>query len=83
MIEVLIVAFAFSLGWFVSGNYIGSIMRKNRAIEQEPNKREEAPTEREMKWHLVHIRDDTGSLCGLLCITNGLLAALVALLLMK
>jgi hypothetical protein len=83
MEKLFIAAIAYFAGWFISGRTIGSIMVKNRLIEQNPNRQEEPPTDRELKWHVVHIRDDLGSLCGLLCITNGILAAILAILILR
>ena len=78
-----IVAGAYFMGWLISSRTIAKIMIRNRSIEQNPNRQEDPPSDREVKWQVVHIRDDIGSLCGLLCVTNGLLAAIVTLLLLK
>lgn len=83
METLFIVAIAYLAGWFISNRTIAKIMVKNRLIEQNPNQQEDAPTDRELKWQVVHIRDDIGSLCGLLCVTNGILSAILALIILK
>ena len=83
METLFIVAIAYLAGWFISGRTIAKIMVKNRLTEQNPNRQEDAPTDRELKWQVVHIRDDIGSLCGLLCVTNGILSAILALIILK
>ena len=83
METLFIVAIAYLAGWFISGRTIAKIMVKNRLTEQNPNRQEDAPTDRELKWQVVHIRDDIGSLCGLLCVTNGLLAAILVAIFLK
>ena len=67
----------------ISGAVIRHVMKSNRITEDNPNQKTPPPSENEMKWHLVHMRDDIGSIAGVLCLTNGLLAAIVILLLLR
>jgi hypothetical protein len=59
---------------------IHHMMAFNRTDETPRNQATPAPTDQEMAWHVVHIRDDVGSLCGLLGVANLLLAAILAVL---
>jgi len=72
--------FAFGVGCFLSAVICNYILSKNRKTESEPNKTIPAPSENEMKWHVVHIRDDLGLICTMLVVANGLLTAIAALL---
>jgi hypothetical protein len=56
------------------------MMATNRTVETPRNQTTPAPTDQEIAWHVVHIRDDVGSLCGLLGVANLLLAAILAVL---
>lgn len=83
MSSLQLAAIAFPLGIFATVFVASFALSKTRRIENIPNKTTEAPSDREMKWHLVHIRDDMSSTFGALCITNGLLAVIAALLLLR
>ena len=54
-----------------------------RSREHKPNEAEAPPSRRALAWHLVHVRDDIAALViigpGL---TNGLLAAILVVLVM-
>ena len=81
------VAIAYVVGAFIAGGYLSSltmlfITTSNRRKEHGPNESIPAPLRNAMSWHVVHIRDDVGAICSLLVITNGLLAALVTILLL-
>ena len=78
-----VVIIAFLIGSLFSAFAVHRTAKGNRKSEDQPNRTTEAPTSNEMKWHVVHIRDDMGALCVLLGITNGLLAAVVALLIFR
>lgn len=68
---------AFSVGAILTGFVVHWIMARNRYAEADPNKTLAAPSQNELAWHLVHVRDDVGSLLGAVAITNGLLAAIL------
>jgi hypothetical protein len=57
---------------------MGYIADHNRRTECDKNETIAAPSNQEISWQIVHIRDDIGSLCGVLSITNMLLAAILA-----
>jgi hypothetical protein len=54
------------------------IQSRNRAAEFPENARSEELAPQELHWTLVHIRDDVGGIYAILSVTNGLLAALLA-----
>ena len=54
-----------------------------RSREHKPNEAEAPPSRRALAWHLVHVRDDIASLVIVgPHVTNGLLAAILAVLVM-
>lgn len=63
-------------GKYASSAVWAHVMKSNRLSEGNPNRTAPPPSENEMKWHLVHIREDIGSIAGVLCLANGLLAEL-------
>ena len=71
---------AFFVGLLVSAFAMHWIVQRNRRTESPLNERAEAPSQSAMNWHIVHIRDDIGSLCVLIAIGNGLLAAILVAL---
>jgi hypothetical protein len=81
--SILLVAVGLFIGWLISGFAISSSFQKNRFSEHEPNRLEEPPPDKVMKWQIVHIRDDLGILCGLLRLTIGILTAILAILAFK
>ena len=83
MSNLFLAGIAFWGGWIISGVVVRHVMKSNRITEDNPNQKTPPPSENEMKWHLVHMRDDIGSIAGVLCLTNGLLAAIVILLLLR
>jgi len=83
MSNLFLAGIAFWGGWIISGVLIHHVMKRNRITELNPNQTTQPPSENEMKWHLVHMRDDIGSIAGVLCLTNGLLSAIVVLLLLR
>jgi hypothetical protein len=54
---------------------------RNRQTEWDKNDKIDAPDQNHLHWTVIHIRDDIGGICGLLWLTNGLLAAILAALL--
>ena len=52
-----------------------------RRTEYKSNQSAEAPPKNVMAWHIVHIRDDIASIAAILTLTNGLLAAVLVVLL--
>lgn len=73
---------AFTITVFVSSKAI-SQGYKTRASEWDRNE-ESGPTSRaQQHWTMIHIRDDPGGITMMLAITNGLLAAILAALLLR
>jgi hypothetical protein len=56
------------------------IQNRVRADEAPLNESIEAPADNATKWHVVHIRDDISGIFTMLAITNGLLAAILTVL---
>jgi hypothetical protein len=55
----------------------------NRSSEWPSNKKTEPPSKNELKWEIVHIRDDVGGIAGLLSLIAGLIAAILAVLVVR
>lgn len=70
-------------GMLLSSVIMKKMMLGNRVAEWQENETVQAPGRNAMMWAIIHIRDDLGSLCGVVSFTNGLLAAVLALLVMK
>jgi hypothetical protein len=68
------------IGYVASGYMINRVQRGNRKIEWEVNEQSDELSQSQKDWQIVHIRDDVGSIAGLLAITNALLAAILACL---
>ena len=63
-----------------SGYMINRVQRGNRKIEWETNENSNRLSQSQKDWQIVHVRDDVGSIAGLLVITNVLLAAILGCL---
>jgi hypothetical protein len=63
-----------------SGYMINRVQRGNRKIEWETNENSDRLSQSQKDWQIVHVRDDVGSIAGLLVITNVLLAAILGCL---
>lgn len=73
---------AFVVAVFVSSKAMNQGF-KTRASEWNRNE-ESGPTSRaQQHWTMIHIRDDLGGIAVTLAITNGLLAAILAALLLR
>jgi hypothetical protein len=64
----------------LSAKAVDELAKGNREFESDANLKNEAPSRRKMNWHIVHIRDDIGSAVGSLGVTNGLLGAILVVL---
>jgi hypothetical protein len=77
MIRVLAAITAFALASFLSLRLVKAMSSGNRDIEWTANEQSGALSETSIHWTIVHIRDDIGSIVGLIIVTNGLLAAIL------
>jgi len=71
---------AAAVGYMASGYMISRVQHGNRRFEWEANEKSEELSQSQKDWLIVHIRDDVGSIAGLLAITNALLAAILGYL---
>jgi hypothetical protein len=72
---------AFFVAWFASYFIATRAIGDNRRVEFDANEKSGSLTEANVHWSIVHIRDDIGAIHNLIVMTNGLLAALLAVLL--
>ena len=70
--------------WWLSNVLIALVNTSVRKAEHKANETEEPPSRRVLAWHLVHVRDDVAALTAIgPNLTNGLLAAILAVLVMS
>ena len=74
---------AFFVGFGVTAGLGIYVSAHNRQKEHGPNVNTPPPTRGELAWHLVHVRDDVAMLFAAVAVTNGLLAAMLAVLLFR
>jgi hypothetical protein len=79
--KIVAAVIGFSIASTLSSVMMMTITSRNRNAEWDKNDETGAPDQNHLYWTVIHIRDDIGSICGLLWLTNGLLAAVVAALL--
>jgi hypothetical protein len=79
--KVIAVVVGFSIASTLSSLIMMTITSHNRQREWDKNDEMGAPDQNHLYWTVIHVRDDIGGICGLLWLTNGLLAAIVAALL--
>ena len=68
------------IGYMASGHMINRVTRGNRRIEWNANENGQELSQSQKDWQIVHIRDDVGSIAGMLAITNALSAAILGFL---
>jgi hypothetical protein len=74
-------AIAFSAAGSLSALLTTYLTSDNRSKEWNANLESGELTPSQLHWTLVHIRDDIGPIVGLLVLTNSLLAAILAVML--
>ena len=79
--SLAIVAFLF--GWWASNWVIAWVQTRNRSIEWKANEKADYPGRQQLAWGTIHIRDDVGSLTALVATTNGLLLAILVVLIVR
>ncbi len=84
MVATIAVAIGVGLAvWFVSSRLVGQITATVRVSEHRENEETPQPGRRVLAWHLVHVRDDIAALVIVgPNLTNGLLAAILVVLVM-
>lgn len=82
MIKLVLAAACFLAAFVASVKMTRHMIVENRATEWPEMEKSAEPLSAPLQhWTLVHIRDDIGSIPSILMITNGLLAAILAVLL--
>jgi len=71
------VAAAFCVAAYASVRVALNTIGNNRAVEFDENERQSNLSDAQIRWTVIHIRDDIGAIHNLLVVANGLLAALV------
>jgi hypothetical protein len=79
--KIVAAVIGFSVASTLSSVMMMTITSWNRKGEWDKNDETGAPDQNHLYWTVIHIRDDIGGICGLLWLTNRLLAAVVAALL--
>ena len=79
--SLAIVAYLFGL--WASIMAIGWVQTRNRSIEWKANEKADIPGRQQLAWGTIHIRDDVGSLTALVATTNGLLLAILVVLIVR
>jgi hypothetical protein len=82
VIKLVIIAAAAVIAAVVSNKIGVRIMADNRTVEWPDNETQDALSQSALHWTIAHVRDDVGSIYGLLCVTNALLAGVLAALIM-
>lgn len=81
MLKLIVVVVAVFAGGFISEKIGRWVLANNRKVEWPENENSGTLSEAQLHWTIAHIRDDIGSVYGLLMVTNALLAGVLAALL--
>jgi hypothetical protein len=83
IIDAIVAAIAGLAAAYASAKISVKTLASNRRVEFPGNEKFEPLSPSAKDWTIVHIRDDLGSIHNLIVLTNGLLAAILALLLIR
>lgn len=83
IIDAVVAAIAVLAAAYASAKISVNTLASNRAVEFPENEKSEPLSSTVKDWTIVHIRDDLGSIHNLIVLTNGLLAGILALLLIR
>jgi hypothetical protein len=83
IVGAIVAATAAIVAAYASAKISLSTLASNRAVEFPENEKSEPLSTSQKDWTLVHIRDDLGSIQNLIVLANGLLAAILAVLILR